>query len=86
MKRVLSKFETYTNHLTTLSQDISVRPSDRAKLKGYYNKWIDAKYLLGCALFIDLLTLCAILSKAMQKDEIDILGTLSGLLKTVKGD
>ena len=84
MKRVLSKFGAYTNHLATLSQDSSVRPCDRAKLKGYYNKWIDAKYLLGCALFIDLLTPCAILSKAMQKDEIDILGELSGLLKTVK--
>ena len=84
MKRVLSKFGAYTNHLATLSQDSSVRPCDRAKLKGYYNKWIDAKYFLGCALFIDLLTPCAILSKAMQKDEIDILGALSGLLKTVK--
>ena len=85
MKRVLSKFGAYTNHLATLSQDSSVRPCDRAKLKGYYNKWIDAKYLLGCALFIDLLIPCAILSKAMQKDEIDILGALSGLLKTCSG-
>ena len=54
------------------------------RLRGYCNKWVDAKYLLGCALFMDLLTPCAILSKAMQKDELDILGALNGLLRTVK--
>ena len=81
MKRILSKFGAYTNHLAALSTDSSTRACDRAKLRGYYNKWIDAKYLLGCAFFTDLLTPCAILSKAMQKDELDI---LSGLLRTVK--
>ena len=40
--------------------------------------------MLDCALFTDLLTPCAILSKAMQKDELDILGALNRLLRTVK--
>ena len=84
MKRVLSKFGAYTNHLAALSTDSSTRACDKAKLRGYYNKWVDAKYLLGCALFTDLLTPCAILSKAMQKDELNILGALNGLLRTVK--
>ena len=49
MKRVVLKFGTYTNHLAALSEDKSVKPANRAKLKGYYNKRTDAKYLLGCA-------------------------------------
>ena len=49
MRRVLSKFGAYTNHLTSLSQDSSVRSSDQAKLRGYCQKWASAKYLLGCA-------------------------------------
>ena len=48
------------------------------------NKWTDAKYLLGCALFIDLLTPCAIFSKTTQVDDLDILRSLSYLLRTVK--
>lgn len=45
---------------------------------------MDAKYLLGCALFVDLLTSCAIFSKSMQGDELNILGALTYLLRTVK--
>lgn len=84
MKRVLSKYGAYTAHLTALSEDSSVKPADRAKFKGYLKKWVDAKYLLGCALFVDLLTPCAIFSKSMQSDELDILGALTYLLRTVK--
>ena len=84
MKRVISKFGAYTNHLATLSVDPSVRSVDRAKLKGYHKKWIEAKYILGCALFIDLLSPCSMFSKSMQSDEIDILGALTVLLKALK--
>ncbi len=84
MRRVLSKFGAYTNHIAALSEDSSVKSTDRAKLRGYYSKWTEAKYLLGCALFVDLLTPCAIFSKSMQSDEVDILGALTGLLKTLK--
>ena len=84
MTRVVSKFGAYTCHLATLSKDSSVRPADRAKLKGYYNKWTRAKCILGCAFFVDILTPCTIVSKSMQNDEIDILGALTGILKTLK--
>ena len=67
-----------------LSEDGSVKSSDHAKLKGYYGKWIEAKYLFVCALFVDLLTPCAIFSKYMQSDEVDILGALTCLLRTLK--
>ena len=84
MKRVLSKYGAYTSHLAALSTDSSVKAVDRAKLSGFYKKWTDAKYVLGCALFIDLLTPCATFSKCMQSDEADILGAMTCLLKTLK--
>ena len=84
MKRILSKFGAYTEHLSTLSEDSSVKSSDCAKLRGYYLKWTHAKYILGCALFIDLLTPCSIFSKLMQSEEIDIVAALTSLLKTLR--
>ena len=51
MKRVLSKFGAYVAHLTALSKDGSVKSSDQVKLRGYCQKWVDAKYMLGCAFF-----------------------------------
>ena len=84
MKRVLSKYGAYTSHLAALSEDPTVKSADKAKLKGYYRQWINAKYLLGCALFVDLLNPCTILSKVMQSDDLDILAVLTSLLRSVK--
>ncbi len=81
MKRIISKFGAYTTHIATLSEDSSVKPADHAKPKGYYNKWVQAKYILGCTLFVDILTPCTIFSKS---DEIDILGAQISLLRTLK--
>ena len=80
MKRVLSK---YSHHLAALSVDPAVKSTDWAKLKGYYLQWTNAKYVLGCALFIDILIPCSSFSKVMQNDEIDILGALMSQLKTL---
>ena len=84
MKRILSKFGAYTNHLTALSMDSSVQAVDCAKLQEYLRKWVDAKYLLGCAFFVDLLSPCAIFSKVMQEDDLDVLGAFSSLIRTAK--
>lgn len=84
MKRVPSKFGAYTSHLLMLSEDSSVKACDRAKLSGYCNKWVNGKYLLGCAFFVDLLTPCSIFSKVMQKNDLDVLGAFTSLLRTVK--
>jgi len=46
--------------------------SARVILKGYYRQQINGKHLLGCLLFMDLLTPCTILSKVMQSDDLDI--------------
>ena len=84
MKCVLSKFGAYTSQLKALSTYISVKSVDCAKLQGYLRKWVDAKYLLGCAFFINLLSLCAIFSKVMQEDDLDVLGAFSSLIRTIK--
>ena len=61
-----------------------MKSTDRAKFRGYCNQWLDAKYLLGCAVFVDVLTPCAIFSKVMQSNELDILAALTSLLRTIK--
>ena len=81
MKRILSKYGAYTSHITALSED--ARGADRSKLQGYYKRRVEGKYILGYAVFIDLLNPCAMFSKSMQSDEIDILGALTCLLKTI---
>lgn len=84
MKHVLARYGAYTNHLAAMSEDRSFKSTDRAKILGYYRQWTNAKYILGCAMFIDLLTPCVSLSKVMQQDNLDILAALTGLVKSVK--
>ena len=59
----LSKYGVYSTNIAALSEDHTVKVGDKAKLKGYYRQWINGKHLLGCALFVDLLTPCTILQK-----------------------
>ena len=84
MKRILSKFGAYSSHLIALSEDSSVKSVDRTKLRGYSLKWSNAKYILGCAFFCDLLSPCAVFSKILQQDTLDILGAFTSLLRTVQ--
>ena len=81
MKRILSKYGAYTNHIAAMSEE--AKGPLRTKLQSYYKRWVEGKYLLGCAMFVDLLNPCAVCSKAMQSNEIDILSGLTCLLKTI---
>ena len=71
-------FGAYTDHLAALSEDSFVKSAGCAKISGYYKKWLDANYILGCAV-CDLLTPCTIFSKCMPYDEDDILGGIYDL-------
>lgn len=84
LKRILMNYGAYTSHLASLSVDTSVKSVDREKLKCYYKKWTDAKYIIGCAFFVDVLYPCSILSKALQNDNLDILSALTGILRAMK--
>ena len=60
----------YLGHLTTLIEYPATKAPE--KLKGYILKWRDAKIILGCALFLDLLKPAATLFKALQNDELSV--------------
>ena len=53
---ILSKFGAYAGNLFALSEESSTKPADRAKLCGYLKMWLNAKYLLGCMFFMNLLS------------------------------
>ena len=75
---------TSTIYIVDLAKDSTVKSADRAKLHGYCRQWTGAKYVLGCAVFNDILTLSAIFFKVMQSDELDIFAALTSLLRTIK--
>ena len=81
MKRVLSEFGEYVAHLSALSKDGSVKSSDQTKLQEYCQKWVDAKYVLGYALLVDLPSPCAVFLKVMQNDDLDVLSAFTSLLR-----
>ena len=54
ISRLLDRYGAYISHLTTLTEDSSVREVDKQKLKGYILKWRSCKMVLGCALFHDI--------------------------------
>ena len=55
--RLINHFGAYLNHLAILSEDPTIKSTNRQKLKGYLLQWHSAKMLFGCALFHDLLKL-----------------------------
>lgn len=76
LSRVIERFGAYLNHLCSLTEDSSVKPVDKQKLKGYILQWRNAKLLVGCAFFRDLLKPASILCEVLQKDVICILGAI----------
>ena len=61
MKRILSK---YANHMAVMSEE--AKGPLCTKLQSYYKRWVEGKYLLGCAVFVNLLNPCAVCSKACK--------------------
>jgi hypothetical protein len=84
LERVTGMFGAYVNHLITLSQDSSVRPIDREKLKGYVRKWQTVKVVLGCALFFDILKSLGVLCQVLQADELCVVRAIQSVMKTKK--
>ena len=82
--RFINRYGAYIAHLITLTEDPSVKPADKQKLKGYVLKWRESKMLFGCALFHDLLKPSAILCKALQDDALSIVDAIEAVLKTNK--
>ena len=55
LQRVVDRYGAYISHLFALIADHSVNGSDRARLKSYLKKWSQAKFLVGAALYVDVL-------------------------------
>ena len=67
-----------------MTEDPTVKPADKQKLKGYVLKWRESKILLGCTLFHDLLKPSAILCKVLQDDALTVVDAIEAVLKTNK--
>ena len=76
------------NHLVALTENRTVKSSDKQKLKGYIKVWKNAKVLHGCAVFAEILKPVAILSKVLQNEEICLYESIESMMKTrkIKGD
>ena len=84
ISRLIDRYGAYLAHLTTLTEDSSVRDVDRQKLKGYVLKWRDCKMVLGCAFFHDILKPAALMCKSLQYDEVCVESAIESTLKASK--
>ena len=82
LERLVNRFGAYLNHLAILSEDPSIKSTDKHKLKGYLLQWRNAKMLYACAMFHDLLKPAATLCKVMQYDEISIVEAIEAVMKS----
>ena len=81
MGRVIEKFGLYTQHLQH-SVDIAKKSQDRTTLQGEFTKLINAKFLLRCALFTDVLAEAKHFSLITQEQNIDIIRILDSVENT----
>ncbi len=82
LQRILDRFGAYMNHLITLSESPSTKPSDKQKLIGYLRKWRNSRILLGCAAFHDILQPVSILCKCLQSEQLCIVNAIEAILRT----
>ena len=79
---VIDRYGAYISHLTTLTEDQSVKAEDRARLKGYLRKWMQYKTILGCAMYVDILKPPSLLSLSLQGCELDTVLGIKNILKS----
>lgn len=69
-------------HLSHLVEDKTYPSAERAKFKGMYDKYRNAKYPLYIEYFIEVLTPAAELSLHFQREAIDVVGAVRGPIKS----
>ena len=52
LQKVVNQYGAYITHLITLCEDKTIKSEDRARLKGYVQKWTQSKILIGCAIYV----------------------------------
>ena len=78
---IIKKFSLYTQHLQH-SINTAKKSQDRATLQGKFMKLINAKFLLRCALFTDVLAEAKHFSLITQEQNIDIIHILDSVENT----
>ena len=81
---MIDRYGAYMNHLIALTEDHTVKSSDKQKLEGYIKVWKNSKVLLGCAVFAEILKPVGILSKVLQNEEICLYESIESMMKTKK--
>lgn len=84
LERFIERYGAYLAHLTSLTEDPTVKAADKQRIKGYILRWRNSKMVLGCALFRDLLKPAATLSKVLQDDQLSIIDAIEAVVKTNK--
>lgn len=82
LQRVIDRYGAYISHLSTLTEDKSLKPEDRAKIKGYLKKWMSCKTVIGCAIYTDILKSPSLLSQSLQGCEMDTVLGIKNILKS----
>ena len=72
LQRVIDRYGAYLLHLNSLIEDRTVKAEDRARIRGYAQKWSQGRILIGCALYIDILKPPSILSLTLQEMSQDV--------------
>ena len=70
METVLQNYGVFMQHLESLAQTDS-QALQRAELVGWTKKWMDAKYPIHLAIYLDLLAPLKVLSLGFQKEKYD---------------
>lgn len=81
LQRVVDRYGAYLIHLTALTEDASIKSTDRQHLKRYLLKWREAKMIIGCALYTDALKSVSLLSLTLQDVDINIVQGMKNILK-----
>lgn len=82
LQRVVDRYGAYLNHLATLTEDASIKSTDRQRLKGYLLKWREARMIIGSALYTDALKPASLLSLTLQDDDINAVQGIKHILKS----
>ena len=80
----MDQYGAYITYLSALIADHSVNGSDKAWLKGYLKKWSKAKFLVGAALYVNVLKSPSLLSLSLQENDLDVVRGIKHILKSVK--
>ncbi|XP_065654876.1 zinc finger protein 862-like [Hydra vulgaris] len=83
LEMILDKYGVYMKHLEKMNTDFNFTQAERAKCKGYHQKWNNGRMPLCIALFIEVLSPAKLLFLSFQSNEIDSLAS-SGFIEQTK--